>query len=215
MKLHLGCGQKYLEGYVNIDYPPDKHTVQDSACADKFADITRLKYKKESVDEIRLHHVFEHFPRAVACGLLVCWRSWLKLGGKLTIEVPDFERTAWSVLSPFSSHRAKTVALRHIFGSQEATWAVHYEGWTAKRMQKLLERLGFENITVKKNAWKNTYNFTITAFRTANPQNKMTAKKQVRDFLHEYLVDESASERKLIDQWLADYDALVKRCYGK
>ncbi|MBU1349519.1 MAG: hypothetical protein ABII99_02395 [Patescibacteria group bacterium] len=91
MKLHLGCGENYLEGYVNIDFPPEFHTIQNKSVADKYANIFELKYKKDSIEEIRLHHVFEHFERAVALALIAGWRSWLKKNGVLRIEVPDFK----------------------------------------------------------------------------------------------------------------------------
>ena len=61
MKLHLGCGQQYFEGYRNIDFPLTQHTVQTKSVADEHADLTSLRYPAGSIDEIRLHHVFEHF----------------------------------------------------------------------------------------------------------------------------------------------------------
>ena len=86
MKLHLGCGQRYFEGYVNIDYPQSEHTVQQKSVADQFANLMELRYRKGTIDEVRLHHVFEHFPRATACALLASWNSWLKIGGILRIS---------------------------------------------------------------------------------------------------------------------------------
>ena len=90
-RLHLGCGERYLEGYVNIDYPLDQHSVQISSPADLHADITELSYEPATVAEVRLHHVFEHFDRVTALRLLIDWYAWLEEGGLLLIETPDFE----------------------------------------------------------------------------------------------------------------------------
>ena len=144
MKLHLGCGQRYFEGYVNIDYPLSEHSVQQTSVADELANLFELKYKPSSIEEVRLHHVFEHFTRAQACALLASWNSWLSDNGVVHIEVPDFERTARAVLRLLSSNKAQSVGLRHIFGSQEAHWAVHYEGYTGKRLKRFLEIYGYE-----------------------------------------------------------------------
>src|SRR5712691_2949381 len=129
MKLHLGCGHYYLEGYVNVDYPPADHSVQKTLRADLFRDLTTLSYPRGTVEEIRLHHVFEHFSRPVALALLCRWRDWLAPGGKLRIETPDLKASAWLLVSPFVCYEDKQEVIRHLFGSHEAHWAVHWDGW--------------------------------------------------------------------------------------
>lgn len=94
LRLHLGCGQQYLQEYVNVDYPLIEHTVQSYSVADVFGDIAKITFMPKTVDEIRLHHVFEHFDRPTAIALLCAWHMWLKPGGLLYIEVPDFLTSA-------------------------------------------------------------------------------------------------------------------------
>jgi hypothetical protein len=76
MKLHLGCGQVYLKGYVNIDYPSSEHTVQHKSVADRLTDISQLTFPTSSVEEVRLHHVFEHFRRPQISARVACWNGW-------------------------------------------------------------------------------------------------------------------------------------------
>ncbi|MCL5784051.1 MAG: hypothetical protein M1142_01690 [Patescibacteria group bacterium] len=205
MKLHLGCGQRYLKGYINIDFPKSKHSIQDKSIADIQANILDLKYAQETVGEIRLHHVFEHFTRPTACALLFTWRNWLKKNGIVRIEVPDFDKTVRNILNPLASDKKKAVALRHIFGSNEAEWAVHFEGWSVKRLGNLLKILGFDIIEVKKNSWKGTYNFEIFAQKNIKKINKNEAESIVRNFLANFLVDKSSSEKKLLEVWMGMY----------
>jgi len=148
IKLHLGCGEKYLEGYVNIDYPPLEHTVM-SVKADVYQDVRTLKYEENSVDEVRSHHIFEHFPRAEALKLLSEWRRWLKPGGKLVIETPDFEESAKSYIWALSYKRKMELG-RHIFGSHEARWAYHYDFWDKVKFRHTLKKFGFKNIRIRK-----------------------------------------------------------------
>src|SRR3989338_8205344 len=91
LKLHLGCGGKYLEGYVNIDFPPSEHTIIIPK-ADIFKDIRKLEYQENSVDEIRNHHLFEHFSRQEALKLLLQWGCGFKLGGFFFMETLVLEK---------------------------------------------------------------------------------------------------------------------------
>lgn len=205
MKLHLGCGQVYLEGYTNIDFPLSEHTVQQKSVADEYADLRELKYKKNSIDEVRLHHVFEHFPRHIAIALLASWQVWLKRGGKIMIEVPDFTETSKVVLGKYGE-RDKAVALRHIFGSNEAEWATHYEGWTEDNFKEILGAYGFKNIKFTKESYLATRNITVTARKGMFTLNKKSASKKAREYLHKFTVDESVFEKNLLNIWVNEFN---------
>jgi predicted SAM-dependent methyltransferase len=83
-RLHIGAGDKYWPGFVNIDFDGD----QDWRC-----DITKLKmYDDDSVDEIHGIHVFEHLNRVDAQDAVREWRRVLKPGGKLVLEMPCFDK---------------------------------------------------------------------------------------------------------------------------
>jgi predicted SAM-dependent methyltransferase len=167
MKLHLGCGQYYLEGYVNIDFPPSEHSVQKSLRADLFRDLTTLSYPRGSVDEIRLHHVFEHFSRPLTLALLCRWRDWLAHGGKLRIETPDLMASAWLLVSPLIGYEDKQQVIRHLFGSHEAHWAIHWDGWYSERFMRTLGRLGFNIESIRKSKWGRLRSIEVLAVKDA------------------------------------------------
>jgi|PlaIllAssembly_1097288.scaffolds.fasta_scaffold03221_2 hypothetical protein len=55
MKLNLGCGDKKMEGYVNVDNDP---RVQPDVLLDLEKD--KWIWENDSVDEIVAHHILEH-----------------------------------------------------------------------------------------------------------------------------------------------------------
>jgi len=156
LRLHLGCGENHFEGYINIDFPPSEHSVQTMIAADLFADITLLVFPAQSVDEIRLHHVFEHFSRSKALALLIQWHSWLKIGGKLHIETPDVIGSAHTLVADMP-YRTKQGVLRHAFGSHEASRAYHLDGWYKEKFEHILSKFGFsvqcQNVQWKGDPW--------------------------------------------------------------
>lgn len=211
MKLHLGCGQRYLEGYVNVDFPPSFHTVQTENVADLHADLTALRYLAQSVDEIRLHHVFEHFPRPVACGLLACWFSWLRPGGVLHLEVPDFSRTARAILNPLVSFKNRAVAERHLFGSHEASWAVHCEGYTMAMLKVMLTEFGFPPATVSKNSWRGTFNIEVVCSRATSSMAKAEFVPRAAGYLQNFLLNSDASEMRIHEVWMASFSEQLEK----
>ena len=208
-RLHLGCGNRYLSGYVNIDYPPDETTIEtDGRKVDIYSDIMTLKYKNSSVSEVRSHHVFEHFDRPTALALLAVWNRWLVMGGQLRIEVPDIQKTFLSFLFSFWSRRRRMVAIRHIFGSHEAHWAIHKEGWTKSTLIPALKAFGFEVAAIDKNSWRGTYNLEITATKVKelSMEEFMSAAKEV---LSDYLLDLEQTESQILNLWLKAFGKIV------
>ncbi|MFH1246705.1 MAG: methyltransferase domain-containing protein [Candidatus Liptonbacteria bacterium] len=147
LKLHLGCQEKYLNGYVNIDLPPSEHTAQ-KVKADVYADVRTLSYEPETVDEVRSHHMLEHFSRQEALVLLARWHKWLKMGGSIFVETPDFEESAKKFLA--SSVEGQFRLARHIFGSHEASWAYHKDYWSEDKYRYVLRSLGYGDFEFEK-----------------------------------------------------------------
>ncbi len=183
MKLHLGCGRQYMEGYVNVDYPPSEHSVQVDLKADLFHDLLTLEYPPNTIEEIRLHHVFEHFSRPDALALLCRWRDWLEPCGKLRIETPDLIASARLLVSPWWSYGDKQEVVRHLFGSHESHWAVHWDGWSPERFVRTLSALGFEQISTRTEKWGRLRNVEVLAQKGAARLGLSEYREAVRDLL--------------------------------
>jgi len=169
LRLHLGCGENHFPGYVNIDHPPDRHSVM-SPKADLFADIKELRFPDNSLDEIRLHHVFEHFNRVEALGMLIRWHRWLRVGGRLHIETPDLAGSARTILSN-TAIKEKTAAVRHLAGDQTETWAYHVDHWFPERYQMTFSHMGFGEPMLRAETWQrppHLANITAIGTKTAD-----------------------------------------------
>ena len=216
-KLHLGSGEIYLPGYINIDFPIDSQTVIKTK-AHKYADIITLKYPENSIDEIRLHHVFEHFDRPTALALLCNWRTWLKPEGLLRIETPDAMSCFRMLSSPFLSYDDKQQVERHLFGSHEASWAVHWDGWYKERYANILPSLGFSNIRFSYNKWGLLRNIEVFAYKNSDKFTFNKFRAHTRKILMESTIraisDQSGkpvgSEKEMLNVWIKKWESLTK-----
>ncbi len=85
LHLHLGCGTKYIDGFVNIDANP-QHKV------DLWLDVRcGLPYASNSVDSIYSTHMIEHFYPDELNHLLRECRRVLKDEGGLRLVVPSLK----------------------------------------------------------------------------------------------------------------------------
>ena len=86
MKLHLGCGTKKLEGWINIDSVA-------SLQPDLVHDISQpLPYDDLTVDEVLAEDLLEHFDKYLRFVVFYEWVRVLKIGGRITLQVPDFKK---------------------------------------------------------------------------------------------------------------------------
>jgi predicted SAM-dependent methyltransferase len=83
LDLHLGCGPKYLTGFVNIDANPF-HKI------DLWLDVRNgLPFRSSSVDSIYSTHMLEHFfPDELLRVLRECFRV-VKAGAGVRLVVPS------------------------------------------------------------------------------------------------------------------------------
>jgi hypothetical protein len=146
MKYHLGCGSIYLDGYLNVDFPREQHTVNNSVKADLYTDIKSMTMVKCS--EIRSSHVFEHFNYVDSFYLLYKWYVALEVQGRLIIKVPDIEALS-KALSTATLEQSFRI-IRYMYGSHEAKWAYHINGWTPQMLSHTLLIMGFTIEEIKK-----------------------------------------------------------------
>ena len=82
VKLNLGCGDKILPGYVNVDVASERAGKQP----DVICDVRKLdKFDTGHADEILAVHVVEHFWRWEVVDILKEWVRVLKPGGKMIL----------------------------------------------------------------------------------------------------------------------------------
>lgn len=96
LKLNLGCGEKYLPGYINCDISP-------LVKADKYFDLNQFPYPfaDESADEILMDNVLEHLDNIVAV-MQELYRI-LAPHGLLKIYVP-YAKSDWAFQDPTHRH---------------------------------------------------------------------------------------------------------------
>jgi len=86
IRLNLGCGDKILPGYINVDVVSERAGNKP----DFVTDIRSLEGIPDSfADEVLAVHVVEHFWRWEVLDILKEWCRVLKPGGKIILECPN------------------------------------------------------------------------------------------------------------------------------
>lgn len=154
MKLNIGCGPKYLDGFINIDGSNKLSNV------DKVIDISNESllshFPKGKVDYILAHAIVEHFFHWEAIRLLKEFHVLLKRGGQAEILVPDSEVIIDSDL-PIAQkliwlYGGQDIPRRKMDKSRRKypQFFCHKFGWTPKTLEKELLDIGFSSVSCKK-----------------------------------------------------------------
>ena len=130
IRLHLGCGWKHFEGYINIDL-----WINDST--DIICDISQLPWPNNSVETIENYHVIEHISHTKVKDALLEWHRVLEPGGRLIIECPNFDEAVKEYLS------GDEARLINIFGRQRSYGDAHLYGYNPQRLERILVEVGF------------------------------------------------------------------------
>jgi predicted SAM-dependent methyltransferase len=153
IKLHLGCGKKYIPGFIHVD-------LDRSPKIDYYHDIATLPmFKNNTVDLIYCCHAFEYFDRVQVKKVLKEWKRVLKKGGVIRLAVPDFQNITKVYL------KYKDLDHQGILGPLFGRWEVkdkkgnknyfyHKTSYDFESLKKVLEGVGLK--AVRRYDWKKT-----------------------------------------------------------
>ena len=163
IRLHLGCGQDYWPGYVNVD------SGANSLC-DVRMDFTRIgeRYSNSSVVEVSLIHSLSYLRLWQARDLFIELYRILEPGGSIIIELPDLAKCAQKALACEDDLAEYLEAVRgfYAFGmdqiDQREMFTPYAFGWSSWHCKLELEKVGFSQVTVcdpqthDKRRWRDT-----------------------------------------------------------
>lgn len=139
MKLHIGCGEVIIPGWVNCDVRPLDHV-------DIVAPAHALGLPDGVVDEIYACHVLEHFGFGVCTpsftDVLFEWRRVLKPGGTLRVSVPSLESIG-QIAGKCTDFNSWWNLTKLIYGGSEYSENRHFVGFSMETMMAWLWRIGF------------------------------------------------------------------------
>ncbi len=143
-KLHLGCGNRYIPGFIHVDladYPhiDYKHNVSDLSM-----------FEDNSIELIYACHVLEHFKRYEVEKVLKEWHRVLAPKGILRLAVPDFE----AIVLVYGKYKDIELVMGLLYGGQQYEYNFHHVLFDFKYLEKLLKKVGFKNI--HRYDWRNT-----------------------------------------------------------
>ncbi|EKE00425.1 MAG: hypothetical protein ACD_22C00025G0003 [uncultured bacterium] len=174
IKLHLGCGTVYLDGYINIDAVgelaserPDlvEHNIttikkyykypfrqnKDNKVCDVKMDILELSsFKKNSVDEILTVNLIDHMKKDEFIKALSKWKRMLKPNGLLIIDVDDRQKQVESLMEAKKLEEIEW-GLRVIYCHHKNKYDTHWWGYTPKYLKNILKAEGWKIHWTKKN----------------------------------------------------------------
>lgn len=158
VKLHVGCGKRFIPGYLHVDIAPMPHI-------DHVADVRKLDFAAtNSVDLIYAAHVLEHFGRYEYKEALREWYRVLKPGGVLRLSVPDFRACAEIYYEKgLADGLSGLVGL--IVGGQRDGFDFHKMIFDAPFLAAALMDIGFQG--VRRWDWQTTEHANVDDFSQA------------------------------------------------
>lgn len=133
-KLHLGCGEDYIEGLINIDLYASRADVRTA--------VTDLsQFGTGTVAYIEANHVIEHLTFDETETALAEWSRLLAPGGWIVVSCPDLDR----IVRRWKQRPAERKEwLRMIYGSQEHPGMFHKSGYNAELLRASFARHDLE-----------------------------------------------------------------------
>ena len=148
VRLNLGCGDKILPGYLNVDFAASRKGRRP----DVLCDLRRLGFAAASAAEVLAVHVIEHFYHWEVPALLAAWRRVLRPGGRIVLECPNLLHAARELLrdpergSLPGKEGQMTMWVLYGDPSWRDPLMCHRWGYTPESLMRALAEAGFEDV---------------------------------------------------------------------
>ncbi len=138
IRLHLGSGNINLQGWINIDARKNSHIhiLEKNFKLETFAD--------NSITEIYLCHVLEHFTPNEIENLMEIFSRKLINGGTLRISVPDFDNLI--LIYKLSRNNIEKID-PILLGGQDHIYNFHKSIFNKAKLKKIFKKYSFNFIT--------------------------------------------------------------------
>ena len=136
MRLHLGCGKRYLPGWIRVDAQAFPHVQHQNTVDDL------NEFDAKSVDEIYACHVLEHVSRHDIQKVLVEWHRVLRPGGIVRIAVPDWD----AVVSHYTREKDLNLVMGLVVGGQRNAFDYHNCLFSFDTLAERLGACGFDQV---------------------------------------------------------------------
>ncbi|OYY38589.1 MAG: hypothetical protein B7X65_04620 [Polaromonas sp. 39-63-25] len=149
IRLNLGCGDKILPGYVNVDVVE----ARAGKSPDVICDLHELTcFENDHADEIMAIHVVEHFWRWEIEAILREWLRVLKPGGSMILECPNLLSACEALLAEpelrSRQDKAGQTSMWVFYG--DPGWKdplmIHRWGYTPYSLAQLMQSVGMINV---------------------------------------------------------------------
>ena len=136
MKVNLGCGKSYLDGWVNVDANPD---VRADVYMEAFEFV---RAHGAEVDEIYMGHFLEHLMPASAVALLSLIADEVPEGARVSAVVPDMR----AIFAAYDAGEISNVELndRYIYSYEQPSH--HVWCHDADSLEAAFERAGYTGV---------------------------------------------------------------------
>lgn len=140
-KLHLGCGKRYLKGYLHVDCSRYEHI-------DYVKPIHPLPFIKDgTIEEIYCSHALEYYDFEEAKIVLSEWKRCLCNKVKIRLSIPDFDQ----LLIVYNSNNFDIDSIiGPVFGKWnpfDDRYIYHKTIYTKKKIYSILNSVGFKSIS--------------------------------------------------------------------
>ncbi|MDB0032797.1 methyltransferase domain-containing protein [Amylibacter sp.] len=139
--VHLGCGNKYLTGWINVD-------ILDDLECDIYDELNEIEFNEGVIDRVYACHVLEHLHEESVKALIQKIYKWLMPNGKIYIAVPDFD----SIHKWYAQTKSLSDIRGLILGGGKDDYDIHKSIYNFEKMSAFLKDAGFES--VQKYEWR-------------------------------------------------------------